>query len=228
MLRSWENRPDTTVVDEPLYAYYLAKTHRPDPLADEIKKVGDTDWESVVTQLTTPPADGLVYQKHITTHVLPEVSLDWLTQNDGMQHVFLIREPARVVASFTQLLDESDVDELVDHLGFHQQLRLFNHVQHATGKTPSVIDSTRFLQNPKRHLEQLCNALSIAFLPEMLSWPNGARDSDGVWGPHWYKSVYNSTKFGPAPQGLPTLTAQQQQVTSRCTEAYEQLLIHAT
>ena len=26
MMRSWENRPDTRVVDEPLYAYYLAET----------------------------------------------------------------------------------------------------------------------------------------------------------------------------------------------------------
>ena len=27
MMRSWENRPDTVVVDEPLYAAYLARTH---------------------------------------------------------------------------------------------------------------------------------------------------------------------------------------------------------
>ena len=26
MLRSWENRPDTYVCDEPLYAYYLNET----------------------------------------------------------------------------------------------------------------------------------------------------------------------------------------------------------
>ncbi len=26
LMRSWENRPDTEVVDEPLYAYYLQRT----------------------------------------------------------------------------------------------------------------------------------------------------------------------------------------------------------
>ena len=26
LMRAWENRPDTTVVDEPLYAHYLLQT----------------------------------------------------------------------------------------------------------------------------------------------------------------------------------------------------------
>ena len=31
----------------------------------------------------------------------------------------------------------------------------------------------------------------------MLSWPAGARDSDGVWGAYWYEGVYESTGFKP-------------------------------
>ena len=26
MMRAWENRPDTVVIDEPLYAFYLSST----------------------------------------------------------------------------------------------------------------------------------------------------------------------------------------------------------
>lgn len=224
MMRAWENRPDTQVVDEPFYAYYLAQTQRADPLAKETLDAGTTDWASVVTQLTTPPAEGLIYHKHITTHILAGDSLEWLTQSPGMQHVFLIREPERVVASFTQLFNENDLDELVDHVGFHQQLRVFKHIQAQTGNTPLVIDSTRFLQNPKQHLEKVCHALNIPFVPEMLSWPTGARASDGVWGSHWYKSVNNSTEFGPAPTHIPKLNAQQQEAAMRCQSAYEYLL----
>ena len=29
MMRAWENRPDTVVVDEPFYAHYLARARRP-------------------------------------------------------------------------------------------------------------------------------------------------------------------------------------------------------
>lgn len=224
MMRAWENRPDTEVVDEPFYAYYLSKTNRPDPLADETMRMGTTDRQSVVEQLVTPPSQGMVYHKHITTHILPGDSLDWVTQSPGMKHVFLIREPARVVASFTQLFDENDLDELVDHIGFHQQLEIFERIKGHTGETPLVIDSTRFLQNPKQHLEHVCKALSIPFLPDMLSWPKGARKTDGVWGSHWYKSVNESTGFGPPPQNTPSLNAQQQEVAKRCRGAYEELL----
>ncbi len=31
LMRSWENRPDTAVVDEPLYAHYLHQTGRGTP-----------------------------------------------------------------------------------------------------------------------------------------------------------------------------------------------------
>ncbi len=224
MMRAWENRPDTSVVDEPFYAYYLAKTNRPDPLANETLKAGSTDWQTVVNDLTTPPPNGMVYHKHITTHIFPNDSLEWLTHSPGMKHVFLIREPERVVASFTQLFNENDLDELVDHVGFHQQLRIFKHVQEQTSDTPLVIDSTRFLSNPKQHLEKVCEALNIPFLPAMLSWPKGARDSDGVWGSHWYKSVNESTEFGPPPKKTPELNTQQQEAAARCRDAYEYLL----
>jgi len=226
MMRAWENRPDTQVIDEPFYAYYLTKTNRPDPLADETVKAGITDWPSVIKQLNTPPSEGLVYHKHITTHVFPNDSLDWLNDNSGMRHVFLIREPERVVASFTQLFEEDDVNELIDHVGFHQQHRIFNYLHEQTGQLPLVIDSTQFLRNPQHYLEQVCSELDIPFFPEMLSWPTGARSSDGVWGSHWYHSVNKSTQFGPAPQSLPTLNEQQQTVAAQCRDAYEELLQH--
>src|SRR5437667_9280006 len=52
MMRSWGNRDDTVVVDEPLYACYLEATGKPHPGADEIIAAGETDWRKVVRQLT--------------------------------------------------------------------------------------------------------------------------------------------------------------------------------
>ena len=158
MMRAWENRADTQVVDEPMYAHYLAQTKRPDPMAEEIIKTGETDWQSVINSLCTPPDFGIVYHKHITTHVLPTDSLDWLNEVPGMQHVFLIREPERVVASFHQLLTDAAEDELVHHIGFQQQQRIFDTVAGKKQRNPVVIDSTRFLANPEMQLQQLCVA----------------------------------------------------------------------
>ena len=36
MMRSWENRPDTIVCDEPLYAYYLSKTGLDHPAREDV------------------------------------------------------------------------------------------------------------------------------------------------------------------------------------------------
>jgi len=96
MMRAWENRSDTRVVDEPLYAHYLSATGIDHPMADEIIAQGNTDWQAVVNKLKQAPASGIFYQKHITTHWMPYFDHEWIEQID---HAFLIRDPIRVVAS---------------------------------------------------------------------------------------------------------------------------------
>ena len=44
MMRSWGNRPDTVVVDEPFYAFYLKETGIKHPGAEEVIARGETDW----------------------------------------------------------------------------------------------------------------------------------------------------------------------------------------
>ena len=50
MMRSWGNRPDTVVVDEPFYAFYLKETGTKHPGAEEVIAQGETDWRKVVEQ----------------------------------------------------------------------------------------------------------------------------------------------------------------------------------
>ena len=51
MLRSWENRPDTYVCDEPLYAHYLNETGIEHPGRKEVIESGETDWKKVTNEL---------------------------------------------------------------------------------------------------------------------------------------------------------------------------------
>ncbi len=76
LMRSFGNRPDTVVVDEPLYGYYLATTGISHPGKDEIIASMPTDWRDVVRRLTSDPLPAgraISYQKHMTHHLLPEV-----------------------------------------------------------------------------------------------------------------------------------------------------------
>ncbi len=219
MMRAFENRPDCTVVDEPLYGAWLKMSGEPHPMREEVMAAMDTDWRSVVADLTGPVPGGkrVWYQKHMTHHILPEMmETGWLAK---LTHVFLIRDPSHVVASY---LDKRDTVSPED-IGVPQQQALHDFIVGRIGQEPPVIDSGEFLADPEGHLRALCDRLDIPFDEHMLSWPPGPRESDGVWAPHWYQKVHESTGFGPPPGDPPDLQGRARAVADACRPLYERL-----
>lgn len=222
MMRAWENRPDCSVSDEPLYAAYLAATGLDHPAADEVIAAGDTDWQRVATALAQGPAPGgrpLWYQKHMTHHLLPGMDTAWVHR---LSNVFLIRDPAQVVESYLK----SRATVQPEDIGLQQQVCLFDEVAQALGHAPPVIDADDFLRAPEAHLRALCAHLGIAFTERMLQWPAGPRDSDGVWAPHWYAAVWASTGFEAWRERRPQLSGHALAVAEACRPAYESLREH--
>ncbi|MGE7391086.1 hypothetical protein ACQKM2_37020 [Streptomyces sp. NPDC004126] len=212
MLRAWENRPDTSVVDEPLYAYYLANTDVPDPGQEEVIASQPTDWRTVLDALTTapPPAGApIFYQKHLAQHLLPAVDRSLLRP---LRHAFLIRHPAEMLASYAQVQAPS-----ADELGLRQQYEL-----HRLFGGP-VVDTSDLVERPEPVLRELCRALDVPFTPQMLSWPAGPRPTDGVWGRHWYKGVWNSTGFSPSASPVHPLPDHLHPVLDECLPFYQEL-----
>jgi hypothetical protein len=184
LMRAWENRPDTRVVDEPLYGFYLDRTQLDHPGRDEIVAVMGHDWRPVVAELTAP-VEGIYYQKHMTHHLLPELPRGWIAD---LSNVLLIRDPAEVVASYTR--ERANV--VAADIGLVQQSELYEQL----GGVP-VIDSADFLQDPEGYLRWLCEHFGVEFTDAMLHWPAGPRESDGVWAKYWYDAVIASTGFAP-------------------------------
>ncbi len=143
MMRSWENRPDTAVVDEPLYAHFLLATGIDHPGRAETLAAGETDWRVVVDELLGPvPGDAAIYyQKHMAHHLVGDVEHGWMS---ALTNVLLIRDPREVVASYIRSRDEVTADDI----GLPQQVRLYDEWV-ALGQTPRVIDSADFLQDPR-------------------------------------------------------------------------------
>jgi hypothetical protein len=221
MMRAWENRPDTEVVDEPFYACYLAASGADHPMREEVLASGVTDWNAVAASLFRPLSPGrwIHYQKHMTHHMLPGAPLDWM---DRVANVFLIRHPREVVASYARAREGVPT---LDDIGYARQEELFERVAEREGKAPPVIDAADVLADPRRALSALCAALGTAFDERMLSWPPGPRPTDGVWAPHWYASVWRSTGFArprppadPPPELLPVVDA--------ALHYYERLAVH--
>ena len=191
MMRSWQNRPDCSVVDEPFYAAYLASTGLDHPCREQSLRSQSTDYKTGVAELTEQPVSSPVqYQKQMTHHIPRGMNMAWCI---GLKHCFLIRDPAQVIASYVQKMPTIDEDAI----GIRRQAELFQEITALTGIAPDVIDSNDVLHNPARVLAGLCHELQVDFYPEaMLHWPAGKRASDGVWGSHWYRSVEQSTGFG--------------------------------
>ena len=222
MMRSWGNRADTVVVDEPLYAYYLKATGKHHPMAEEVIASGETDWRKVAASLTTKGVESeretgrIFYQKHMTHHLLPKVDRSWLAK---LTNCFLIRDPAEVIASYLRKNEEMSFEDL----GFGQQAEIFDWARKQSGKIPPVIDARDVLQNPERSLRLLCRSVEIEFDPAMLSWPPGLRASDGVWATHWYHEVTQSTGFAPYRAERPVVPERWCEIEARCRECYERL-----
>lgn len=229
MMRSWGNRTDAVVIDEPLYAFYLARTGKKHPGAEEVIAQGETDWRKVVSRLTThevpaakQPRQGrrshirVFYQKQMTHHLLPEIERDWLV---SLTNCFLIRDPAEVITSYIK----KNKDPTLEDLGFVQQAEIFDWVRERSGAIPPVIEARDVLQNPARMLRLLCAAVGIAFDPAMLSWPPGLRETDGVWAKHWYGEVARSTSFQPFQRKGASVPVRLREIHDRCRACYERL-----
>ena len=195
MMRSFENRPDTAVVDEPFYAAYLATSGVVHPMQTEVLASQPNDWRDVVASLLGPIPNGraIFYQKQMTHHMLPTFGRDWAR---NCRNAFLIREPVDVLASYAEVRDEASLEAI----GLPQQRELFDEACDRLGHAPPVIDAHDVLASPSGALQALCAALAIPFSETMLSWPAGRRQSDGIWAPAWYSSVERSTCFSaPRP-----------------------------
>lgn len=219
LMRSWENRADSVVVDEPLYAHYLAVTGDDHPGRDDVIAAGETDWRAVVDQLLGPVPDGVAvyYQKQMAHHLTDDIDdHSWIP---ALSNILLIRDPREVVASYVK----SRPRVVAADIGLLQQVSLHDELA-AAGDAPLIVDSADFLRDPPRYLEALCARLGLPFDAGMLTWPAGPRETDGVWAVHWYDAVWRSTGFEPyRPRVVGDLDPTAAAAADGCLPAYERL-----
>ncbi len=217
MMYAFASRSDFSAVDEPFYAAYLNLTGLQHPMRDQILQAQPQDPHQVVDSLLRPDPEGCpnVYHKHMTQHMIEAIPRDWMLK---VTNVFLIRHPARVVASFAIKYPDPKIEDI----GFHQQADLFRYLV-KNGQKPIVINSADIRSNPEQKLRDLCGALGLEFDAKMLKWTKGGQSCDGVWAPHWYGAVHNSTGFDAAEGPLPILSGRLLQLVDQSLKSYEEL-----
>lgn len=221
LMRSFENRADTAVWDEPFYAAFLNASGIDHPMREEVVAAYETDPDRVAAACLGPPPAGaaVFYQKHMTHHMLPGFPLGWTA---GVTNAFLIRRPEAVVASYRLKRERARLEDL----GFTRQRDLFDEVAARTGVVPPVVDADDIRRTPEATLRKLCAALAIPFEPAMLAWPTGRRASDGLWAAHWYDAVERSSSFTP-PSPIPALDEAARALADAARPTYEALARYA-
>lgn len=213
MMRAWGSRGDTVVLDEPLYAPWLKLSGAQHPLRDKILAHHEPDWTRVVDALCGPQPAPVLYEKHISKHLRPELDRGWLATH---RHAFLVRDPVPMLASFARKLEEVTVEET----GLPQQAELWRWLKAEHGVEAPIVDSRDVQQNPQGTLRRLCAALDVPWDPAMLSWAPGLRPTDGIWAPHWYDGVVRSTGFAPHQPRDVVLTDALREVADACQPAW--------
>lgn len=225
LMRSWGARSDCFVSDEPLYAHYLSEIdeakRREHPVYDQVIRSQPTDWREVAAQLTgaIPNGKRVWYQKHMAHHLTAGMEWDWIAT---LTNCFLIRDPEAMITSFIKVIDNPTPRDL----GLPQQVGLFEWLRSKTGETPVVIDSRDVLKDPSSTLRRICGRVGVPWDAAMLAWAPGERAEDGVWGPHWYSSVYQSTGFAPFEAKNERVPERLLGVLDECNALYEQLAAH--
>ena len=222
LMYAFAARGDCAVWDEPFYAAYLARTGLAHPMRDEIIAAGETDPTRVAAACVAPTSSDkpLFYQKHMCQHMIADMPRDWI---EDVTNVFLIRHPARVMASFASKYEAAELSDI----GFVQQAELFDRISETSKIIPIVIDSNDIRKNPEAILRLLCDRLDIAFMQSMLGWPTGPKPYDGVWAPVWYHAVHRSSGFAGQEGPLPHLQGDFARTAKAAMPYYERLRAHA-
>jgi len=207
LMYSFAQRPDTRVVDEPLYAHYLRVSGADHPGRAEVLGAQEQDGERVVREVLLGPCDRPVVFFKQMAHHLVELDRAFLAR---CANVILTRDPEEMLPSLAENLRAPTLRDT----GYAMQTGLLRELR-ALGQEPPVLVARELLLDPRGVLGQLCARLGIGFDERMLSWKPGARPEDGIWAPHWYANVHRSSGFqkyvrkeAPFPARLEPLLAE--------------------
>ncbi len=214
---SFAQRPDTTVVDEPLYAHYLSKTDSEagHPGTDEVLASQENDGITVIAEVVFGAyATPVVLFKQMTHHL---IHLDWSFMLHT-QNVMLIRNPREIIHSYVKVIPNPTIHDI----GVEKQLEVFNFLS-KNDKLNAVVDARELLLNPRSVLSKLCERLGLKFDEKMLTWQPGPRPEDGVWAKYWYSNVHRSSGFEPFMEKQIELPEHLEPLAQRCQPFYEKL-----
>lgn len=219
LMYSFAQRPDTAVVDEPLYGHYLHLSGADHPGREQVIAAMDLDGDRVLADLhRADRGRPVLFAKQMAHHLL---GIDYRRLADSTNFL-LIRDPVEMLPSLDRIVPEPGLADT----GLKRQVELFEALE-SQGQKPFCIDARELLADPAGVLGQACERLGLEFLPAMLGWPSGPRPEDGVWAPYWYGNVHRSRGFKPWRPPSSPFPDSLRDLLDECRPYYQQLFASA-
>lgn len=215
LMYAFAQRMDTTVLDEPFYAFYLHQSGIDHPGKVDVLKSQPTDEAEVCGAIFKHRKRPILFIKNMAHHV----ALIDQTFLEKVTNIFLIRNPRQIISSYAQVIENPTLSDI----GLEYQCSLFHRLK-KQGQHPIVIDSGLLLENPESALNQVCRHTGIPFLSEMLHWQPGPKPYDGIWAKHWYANVHKSSGFEKQPTSNRPLPAHLHALSEKAMAYYDELL----
>jgi len=215
---SFGERPDVQAFDEPLYAHYLlrTKTEANHPVREKIIEYQLNDGNDVINHVILGPAKrDILFFKQMTHHLI-EIDWDFMAQT---KNILLIRNPRQIIASYSKVIPNPTMEDI----GVALQQKLFRHLKGLNALT-AVVDAKDLLLNPAEMLEKICLLSGIPYLPSMLQWKAGPKEYDGIWAPHWYSEVHQTTGFKPYLEKEAVIPQHLEPLAAACEPYYAELM----
>lgn len=226
LARSFEQRADCLIFDEPFYAAYLLTNGFNNALREVMMAELEVDYRQVIASLKRdlPPNKKFSFQKHHPKNILPHFGTSWLPSN----HIFLLRHPKEIILSYRQCVDGPIT---TDDIALETLYHFFRKINSVNRTTFLVINSDDLLRNPEQVLRKICDTFNIPFLKSMLSWEKGLKNSRLMftenllpYADRWYGSVKNSSGFKPHHKKKVDLPDELQHLFESCMVYYQKLL----
>ncbi|MGW7354414.1 sulfotransferase-like domain-containing protein [Streptomyces sp. NPDC054784] len=167
-LRMMVERGDVTVVHEP---FVLLTDHgevtlpRPEGGSGAVRTPGE-----LLARLAELGAAGPVFFKD-TLEYHHQYLFDHPERIAGLTHTFIVRDPARALASHHAVKPTMECREA----GYEHQWALYELARRVTGVDPVVVSAERLLADPPGQVAAYCARVGLPYLPEALTWQPGER-----------------------------------------------------
>lgn len=180
-------RRDFTILHEPFSYLYYVEGGSASIGQEYVDPSHPTDYAGIKKLLLSTAESGSVFFKDMCAHCGTEL-LDDTKLLSRLTNTFLIRNPAKTIASYYAMNPKVSLDEI----GLEMLCQVFEKVAGLEKEIPPVVDADDLEDNPAGTMKAYCNRLDIPYIPEAMTWEAEHKEEWDIW-KDWHRDAAQST-----------------------------------